>query len=333
MKKNIKERDYYFDNLRFIFILLVVIAHFISPLSYIYGIKVIYRYIYLFHMPGMIFISGYFAKSAVKDGKLVKNKIFNFVLLYTIFQIIFTFMIVGKFSIYRSQFGLWYLQILIIYLLLLPMISRLKAAPVLILSLILGLLVGFDNSAGHVASLQRVLVFLPFYMVGYYCNRDNINKVLKTRYIVFGIIFMLAIGFIQYKYLNMFPWSLNLSASKLSYNGIGLTWSMGVISRFIWYIIASLMIISLMAITPRNKTVFSVFGGRTLQVFLLHLPLVVLLRKTNLLPWIGHFEPIYAIIIAILFSVLMTVILSLKIFSYPFDYIMNLKFKRLLKGD
>ena len=58
-----KERDYFFDNLRFILILLVVVAHMISPLSKIHFITVLYRYIYFFHMPGMIFISGYFSKS------------------------------------------------------------------------------------------------------------------------------------------------------------------------------------------------------------------------------------------------------------------------------
>ena len=111
MSNKIKERDYFFDNLRFIFILLVVVAHFISPLSNIYTIKFLYRYIYIFHMPGMIFISGYFAKSSVKDGKLIKNKVFNFIMLYIIFQIIFTLINSGKFSIYHAQSGLWYLQI------------------------------------------------------------------------------------------------------------------------------------------------------------------------------------------------------------------------------
>lgn len=140
-------RDYLFDNYRFILIFLVVFAHFVSPLSKIYEIKYLYRLIYIFHMPAMLFISGYFSKSSIKDGKLVKNKIFNYVLLYAIFQFIYTLINKGRFSIYQSQMGLWYIQVIIIYTLLLPILVRIKNKICIVLTFVLGLLVGLDNSA------------------------------------------------------------------------------------------------------------------------------------------------------------------------------------------
>lgn len=329
-----KERDYYFDNLRFLLIFLVVLAHIIGALSKIYSLNFLYRYIYLFHMPGMLFISGYFAKKTIDDGKIAKNKLFNFFLLYCIFQVIFTLISHDEFRIYQSQFGLWYLQIIMLYTLLLPMLSRVKPGPMIVISILLGLLVGFDKSADHTGSLQRLLVFLPFYMTGFYVSRKQIERLFNKKSAIIGVLFLVIIALLQFKYLKSFNWSLKLSAGKQAYELLGISNQMGVIARLIWYLISYGMIISVMGIVPRKKMFFSTFGSRTLQVFLLHLPFVVILRKTGFFPYLKTLPHIPVIIFIILFSAAVTILLSLKIFSYPFDYIMNIKFKHLLiEGD
>lgn len=329
-----KERDYFFDNYRFILIFLVVLAHFISPLAHIYGLKVLYRWIYLFHMPAMLFITGYFAKFSIKDGKLVKNKVFNFFIIYAIFQALFTLLNKGAFSIYQSQNGLWYLQTIMIYSLMLPVLSRVKALPMLAISIILGLLVGIDNSAGHVGSLQRILVFLPFYMAGYYLTREKIRKIFKLKYILLGLIILGGIAYLQYNYLSEFNYSLNLTAGRYSYKALGIRYSTGILSRLCWYVISFAMMFSLMTITPKRKNILSKFGGRTLQVFLLHLLVLILLRKYTVIYTVLKGLPnLWASIIIIEIAILVTIVFSFKLFSYPFDFIMKLKFKKLLKGE
>lgn len=58
-----KERDYLFDNYKVFLIFLVVIGHFIEPSytnnEFLYTLK---WFIFSFHMPAFIFISGYFSK-------------------------------------------------------------------------------------------------------------------------------------------------------------------------------------------------------------------------------------------------------------------------------
>lgn len=67
-----KKRDYFFDNAKFLLIMLVVLAHGISQLkSYSRIATMLWYIINTFHMPTFIFISGYFAKSYVKDDMLV----------------------------------------------------------------------------------------------------------------------------------------------------------------------------------------------------------------------------------------------------------------------
>lgn len=83
-----KERIHFFDNLKGILIFLVVFGHYAllvhaaSP-----AMGGVYEYIYLFHMPLFVFVSGFFAKSIVKNGRLRVEKIFSIVALAMLFQL------------------------------------------------------------------------------------------------------------------------------------------------------------------------------------------------------------------------------------------------------
>lgn len=328
-----KERDYFFDNLKAILIFLVVLAHFIGPLGKIYGIKFLYRYIYLFHMPGMILISGYFFKKSIENGKLIKNKVFNYILIYIIFQMIYTIINESKFSLYQAQMGLWYIQILVIYNFLIPIISRIRVKYCLILCLFFGLLVGLDNSAGHVASLSRTIVFLPFFMIGFYSKKQYFEKVFAKKYIWVGAIILIIIGIILFYNISNWTQLLNISSGKLSYKAMKLDYVYGIIYRLLWYVAAMLTLICVIMITPKKKCLITYISGRTLQIFLLHLIIIVLLRKTDIYKVMCNYNDYLVILISIISSAIITYLASLKIFSYPFDYIMKIKFKWLLKEE
>ena len=326
-----KERDYFFDNLKFILISLVVIAHFISPLGNIFIIRFIYRYIYIFHMPAMLFISGYFSKSIVKDGKLVKNKIFNYILIYTIFQIIYTFLNKGRFSIYQSQMGLWYLQCLILYQMILPIFTRIKSKYSILISIILSLLVGMDIYASHTASLSRVLVFLPFFIVGFYLDKNTIIKLYKNKFNkILAVFVFVLIGILLFNYINKFDWILNLTSGKVSYSAMKMSNIEGILFRTMWLIFAFMLIFSLIILTPKSKNVFSKMGSRTLQIYLLHLIIIVIVRKTDFFIYLNNYNEYIVSLIVLALGELLTIILSLNIFSYPFTYLMKFNFQKLL---
>ena len=334
-----KERNYHLDNVKFVLICLVVIAHLISPLGTNPYIRFIYRYIYIFHMPAMLLLSGYFSKKYYNNGALVKNKIFNYILLYLVFQIIYTLINHGNYSLYQSQMGLWYLQVLIIYQLIMPIVIRIKPKYAITFSILFCLLVGFDKSAGHVASLSRTLVFFPFYLIGYYIDGEKIEycknniaiKIISCLIFVFVALFL-------YNFITNMPFLTNLISGKASYYAMGLSNISGLLFRMIWLLICMLMCLSLIIIIPKRKLLISKLGSRTLQVFLLHLIIVVYLRKTEFFVWLSQFDDLLVSIIMILIGIILSIILSLKLFSYPFDFIMKLKFNWLLeqkddKGD
>ena len=82
MADSIKERIYKFDNVKFLAIMLVVIGHCIGPC---YDDSDIFRsgfvFIYSFHMPLFIFISGLFVKEYKQGDKFPMQKIAYYLVL------------------------------------------------------------------------------------------------------------------------------------------------------------------------------------------------------------------------------------------------------------
>ena len=80
MSTTTKSRDYLFDNYKAFLVVLVVLGHFIEPCyrnnSALYTLK---WFIFSFHMPAFIFISGYSKKRASTFGadKKISSPIFR----------------------------------------------------------------------------------------------------------------------------------------------------------------------------------------------------------------------------------------------------------------
>lgn len=67
-----KKRDVYWDSLKFFLIALVVIGHFTELNNPVGSInRVIFNFIYLFHMPLFVFVSGRF--SHMKNNKKISQ--------------------------------------------------------------------------------------------------------------------------------------------------------------------------------------------------------------------------------------------------------------------
>ena len=83
-------------------------------------------------------------------------------------------------------------------------------------------------------------------------------------------------------------------------------------------------------IIDTTTPVISKFGTRTLQVYCLHSIICLLIKKTELYRGIDTRLELICLGIA---AIATTIVLSLKIFSYPFDFIMSRKFKIINKKE
>lgn len=174
-------RDHRYDTMRFILMLLVIVAH-QAELFLGGGVLTLYKIIYTFHMPAFIFLTGKFARF---DKKRVLR---HLCLPYAVFQVLYlcfdAFVLKGtlKIQFTTPYWILWYLLAIIFMYALIPFLPE-KGSPwsfiVLIVVFEAAVLVGFDTTVGYYMTLSRFVVFLPFFLLGYYS--DSVAGFIKKR--------------------------------------------------------------------------------------------------------------------------------------------------------
>ena len=185
-----KERDYFFDNIKAVLIFLVVLGHFLLPIHEEGNVLVlIKRLIYVFHMPLFVFVSGYFSKRIYKDGKYNFKKILYLIKAYILFVVaiqavyaISGFRSFRKIDFFSQSGAPWYLFAMIAWYLMIPLIRKFKPLPVIIVNIVLALAAGFFKNVGDFLCLSRILVFGPFFFLGYYMEQQMLEKALRPAY-------------------------------------------------------------------------------------------------------------------------------------------------------
>ena len=168
------KRNYHLDNVKFILITLVSIGHFISQqLTNQTFLNNLFFFIYMFHMPLFIFISGYFSKSFYNDGKIKIEKIINFLILFFVFQIINNLILGDNITMVQLSNISWYIFATVIWMCTIPFISNLKPKYVLAIALFLAIMSGFDKTATNAFAIARIVNYYPFFLLGYYCSKET----------------------------------------------------------------------------------------------------------------------------------------------------------------
>lgn len=184
-------RDYKMDNIRLLLMFCVLVGHFIEPFGGIFSCAA-YKIIYSFHMPAFFFITGFFAH--FDSRKILFNLVCPYILFQIIYQLFDAFIIKCE-KLVTIQFGtpywiLWYLLVTIYCYCLLPLLDdiSLRSKPVVVLvSLAVAILSGFDDSIGYYASFARFCSFFPYFLVGHYASeyRKKLRD-FKMRYVCGG---------------------------------------------------------------------------------------------------------------------------------------------------
>lgn len=171
-----QSRDYSFDNIRAGLIICVVFAHLLEIRNPFFFGSALYRVIYTFHMPAFLFICGWFAR--YDKNKLLFGLFFPYLMLqaaYVFFQRwLYGTDIMLQFT--TPYWLLWFLLALFLYYLLLPLYdvaSPKKRLMAWIFVLILSLVAGYDSTVGYSMTLSRLLVFQPWFLLGFYARRTE----------------------------------------------------------------------------------------------------------------------------------------------------------------
>ncbi|MCM3568919.1 acyltransferase family protein [Neobacillus mesonae] len=269
------KRSKYFDNAKFALIFLVVFGHVISPLKEKDGVLfTLYSFIYLFHMPAFIFISGYFSKGYRKDGYLQKS-IKKILLPYIIFQLLYSvfYFVSGKegtfhFNLFQPHWTLWFLISLFCWNCMLYLFARLKWKGA-ILSIALGIIVGYFSEIGSYLSLSRTFVFFPYFLIGFLLNRDQLMTIIKNRFSLPAGIGIITAVFIYFSFgfpEDAVPWLLG----DRSYSAMGMEQIGAGIYRGVQYLVTIAVLFSFLTIIPSIHLKLTKIGERTLYIYLFH---------------------------------------------------------------
>ncbi len=330
------DRYYYFDNLKFLLTCLVVIGHFIDPMtSSSQLLRSSFFFIYLFHMPLFIFVSGYFSKSIINEKGFRTEKVFSYIIIYFILRVLEFIILRWVFGKVDTEFRFfnvngvpWYMFAMAIWLCTIPVIHKFKAIFVLGCTIIIGIIVGYDSTVKDFLCLSRLLVFAPFFYAGYYININQIQNLLNKKIKVISLLAIVIIFAIIYLNEEFIYNYRGLLTGRNSY--VKMELENGAICRIIYYVMASVTSIIFMMLVPRTKVIFSKLGERTLQVYCLHFIVYILYKNYKWYKELLEISVYWKIGIIIL-SIILTVILSSKIFEKPFKFLMNIKLDKFYK--
>ncbi len=276
MNKKNSQRDYYFDNLKGILIFLVILGHFLLPIETGY-LQMLKRWIYIFHMPLFIFVSGYFSKKIYVDGVLNLKKIFFFIKLYfffvTLIQIVYV-VFRGKdfdLSAYYDQSGApWYLFCLSAWYLMIPLMKKIGKGGALLLSCAAALAAGYFPEIGDVLCLSRIMVFSPFFFLGYFCEPSGIQRILSRKAKIPILVLAAGTTMLFIRISPSFPAVFHLIYGNVAYRTLGGLAMYGGLFRLALGAAAISLSLGIMVLCPRGECALSVVGRNTLPIYIIH---------------------------------------------------------------
>ena len=323
VSENASKRDYRFDNLKGLLIILVVVGHFLLPLAETRFVTSTIHTIYFFHMPAFVLISGYFAKGIVKNGEIQWKKILRVLVLFIVFKLIVYIpegLVAGHFSrgteLLHESGAPWYLWALFIWYLTVPLLDKLhdKKIIVIVISCVFAVVIfgRYLVDAGDLLSLDRVIGFYPFFVAGYYIDKSMIEDFSKSKAKLWtGIttIILLVILFIGFKefFYDYRLVEYGVQYSRYSSDVYGYAWLINII----WFAGSIFVSIGLFSFMKNQKIpILTVLGQNTLPVYIIHRPIRDLCQYFGLNNLIDSNSKVQVIILIIL-SALLAVLIGL----------------------
>ena len=316
--RRMKQRDWRIDNIRYVLILLVVFGHLIEPMRGEDAAGLLYRVIYVFHMPAFVFLTGYFARFSWR-------RIGALALAYAVFQTIHIILAWALSPSPDAQLNvqfltpywtMWYLLATIVWMFALPLLrtrSRVRAGATLAVSVAIALAVGFIDDVGYFLSLSRIFAFAPFFIAGYYARQLPCGSASEDaegrkppmrparRRILAAVGAASAVATVAVMALcDINPASLY---NSMPYSSTG----SGALQRLAMMALASGWICLLFAVIPaRRIPAVTRAGAHTMPTYLLHSMVVLVLRAYVPMP----FGEAGNIVVALLLAIAMTLALG-----------------------
>ncbi|MGW0708487.1 acyltransferase family protein [Streptomyces sp. NPDC002643] len=267
-------RDPFFDNAKYLTIVLVACGHAWEPLTYgSRATHAAYLTVYAFHMPAFALISGYFSRSFDMAPGRLKRLLTGVVLPYVVFETAYTLFYRWAqddwgypLSLLDPWYLMWFLMALFIWRLTTPLWLRLRHP--LAVAMGLAMLAAVSPDLGGDVSIQRVLQFLPFFVLGLTLRAEHFER-LGTRRVRL-VALPIGVGAFAVAYW-VAPWfDAGWFYHRGSVTGQGVPRWAGLLSTPALFALALLLTACFLAWVPRRRLWFTALGTGTMYGYLLH---------------------------------------------------------------
>ncbi|MFE7789720.1 acyltransferase family protein [Streptomyces sp. NPDC057460] len=269
-----KKRDAFFDNAKYLAIVLVAMGHAWEPLrGDSRAAAALYITVYTFHMPAFIVISGYFSRSFDASPGRIKRLVTGVAVPYVVFEVAYTFFKRWAggdpsypISLLDAWYLTWFLAALVIWRLTTPL-WKVVRWPVP-LALAIAVLASVSPDIGDDLDLQRVLQFLPFFVLGLCLQPAHFQLVRRREVRLLAVpVFAgaLAVAYWAAPQLNAAWFYRRDSAQELAAPG----WT-GAVMTLALFGCSVILVACFFAWVPRREMWFTALGAGTLYGYLLH---------------------------------------------------------------
>ena len=292
---NIKQRDYWFDNAKAFLIILVFMGHICECLIRVVPfengtpswLSSIFEFIYMFHMPAFMIISGRFAKGRIDRNDWITS-INKLIIPYIVIQCIMLlfYCFVGYTKVTVSSFfvpgyGLWYILVLGIYQIITPHILKLFKNKWLLLpiSIILVAILAFQHKVPP-APTMRIINFFPFFVLGYLTADKNFDFCKKVFFRILSALafcgILVAINFDSILNITLFS---GKRVYGQFYELFGFTGFEFLLAMAVRYLLGFAFFFFLLGICSTKKLFATTIGTNSTYIYILHLFIIVALTS------------------------------------------------------
>lgn len=266
-------RDPWLDNAKMGLVVLVVLGHTWALLPSDATVAWhLYDFLYLWHMPAFVFLSGYLSRGFAYSPARMWQLVTDLLVPYVLFE-----GLLGWFRLHvggeRLQdlwldphFPMWYLLALVVWRLVTPLLRPLPGA--VLVAVGISIASGFlEGEWMALLDLPRILGFLPFFVLGLKTTPEALEW-LRGRFpavlgaVTFAVIAVLAV--------NLDRWAATGYLYQRPFDLMGVPDSTAVATRLLVLVVGLAGTVAWLTLVPRGGGWFTRMGAATMIVYLFH---------------------------------------------------------------
>ncbi len=268
-------RKLYLDNLKGFLIFLVFLGHFIVPFTNDPSMLFLRKWIYVFHMPAFLMVSGCLQRKKVLEtsGNQGFRFAISFLLQNTLLYLCMLLTETGtEYSlsggIYNPTMGLWafwYLQALFFYSIITGRAR--KAVPLFLFALGLYFFVPFFPAIASF-NFTKIASFYIFYLIGFYgLTEDNLDLLRRIPLRILSLLVLASVFMLLYLFRDCFSMTdLTLMQQYQTYPSL----ATGIFYRLSYLVIAVIISVCLISVMPSFAGLTARMGRNSVYIYALH---------------------------------------------------------------